>query len=271
MGKQPLNPSGHFLGIDIGNTHTVIGYFSDNTLKTTWRIPTNPGATGDELYSILYPLLARHESTIDDMDAIMASSVVPPATEAWSELARSCRGPVFVNTHDLALKLVKIRYPRPHEVGTDRLLNSLAAFRKFKMACIVVDYGTATTFDCIAPSGEYLGGTIAPGILLAAKSLFTGTSKLPMVKFPRKRIDPLGKTTESAIQAGLLYGFSGLTDNIIENLVKNFETRPLVISTGGLSSVLYPYCSTIDRLEPNLTMEAIGHCYNYFVKEGGKT
>ncbi len=252
-----------FLAVDIGNTHTVIGLFAGQQLTTSWRIHTEKEITADELFALLRPLLQVQHVGLDELDSILISSVVPPVTEAWAEMSKRYSSSLIVDAHEIAMKLVQIEYPRPHEVGTDRLLNSLAAFKKFKKACIVIDYGTATTFDCISDKGQYLGGAIAPGILLAAKSLFTGTSKLPMVRFPRNPIDPLGKNTERAIQAGLLYGFAGLTDNIVSNLMPYFNTTPIVIATGGLSSVLLRYCSKIDQLEPHLTMEGLRHCHDY--------
>ncbi len=252
-----------FLAVDIGNTHTVLGLYRSGFLASTWRIHTKMELTGDELFCLLCPLLKTHNISLNELETILLSSVVPPATEAWNDLTKKYPGPMFADAHDIALKLVKIKYPHPHEVGTDRLLNSIAAFRKFKRACIVVDYGTATTFDCISSAGEYLGGVIAPGILLAARSLFTGTSKLPMVKFPTEKIAPIGTSTETAIQSGLLYGFAGLTDNIIENISKVFDKIPYVVCTGGLSHILFDYCSKIDRLEPDLTMEGLLHCHEH--------
>ncbi len=267
MKKQLAENSGKFLAVDIGNTHTVLGLFSHRRLLASWRIPTRKETTGEELFSLVFPLLDTQGFKLRDLDTILASSVVPPAAEAWADVADRFAGPVFIDAHAILLELVKIRYPHPYEVGTDRLLNSLAAFRRFRKACIVVDYGTATTFDCISERGEYMGGSIAPGIILSARGLFSGTSRLPLVKFPREKISALGKNTEKAIQAGLLYGFAGLTDNIIDHLLPFFEKRPLVISTGGLSSILFDYCRKVDRLEPELTMQGLLYCYDHLAAE----
>ena len=267
MKKQVIENSCNMLAVDIGNTHTVIGLFRSKILADSWRIRTRPEITGDELTVLLYPLLRQHSLEIKDMETVLISSVVPPAAEAWADMTAGNPEMVFLDAHEIAMELVEIKYPRPHEVGTDRLLNSLSAFRRFKRACIVVDYGTATTFDCVSGRGEYIGGVIAPGILLAAKSLFTGTSRLPMVEFPRKKISPLGESTETAIQAGLLYGFAGLTDHIIISLTRQLKEEPVVISTGGLAPVLFDYCSRVHRMEPELTMEGLLHCYNHFKKE----
>ncbi len=266
MQKQAPESSSNILGVDIGNTHTVIGLFRSEILADSWRIRTRPDTTGDELTVLLYPLLRQHSLQIKDIETVLVSSVVPPAAEAWADMTARHPAMIFLDAHEIAMELVEIKYPRPHEVGTDRLLNSLSAFRRLQRSCIVVDYGTATTFDCVSARGEYIGGAIAPGILLAAKSLFTGTSRLPMVEFPRKKISPLGKSTETAIQAGLLYGFAGLTDHIIINLTRRLKEEPIVISTGGLAPVLFDYCSRVDRMEPELTMEGLLHCYNHFKK-----
>ena len=264
MKKQTFENSINILGIDIGNTHTVIGLFRSQILSDSWRIRTRPETTGDELTVLMYSLLGQYDLTIRDIETILVSSVVPPAAEAWTDMTDRHPRMTFLDAHEIVIELVTIKYPRPHEVGTDRLLNSLSAFRRFERACIVVDYGTATTFDCVSGRGEYMGGAIAPGILLAARSLFTGTSRLPMVKFPREKISPLGKSTEKAIQAGLLYGFAGLTDNIIIHLTERLKEEPVVISTGGLAPVLFDYCNRVDRMEPELTMEGLLHCYNHF-------
>ncbi len=269
MKNQKVDNRGYFLGVDIGNTHSVIGLFEAKLLIDSWRIQTRPEATGDELRALLSSFLQEHALNIHDIETVVMSSVVPPAAETWTDMADKQPGLTCIDAHQMAMHIINIKYPRPHEIGTDRLINSIAAFKRLERACIVIDYGTATTFDCVSENGEYLGGAIAPGLLLAAKTLFTNTSKLPMIHFPKDKIGPLGTSTETAMQAGLLYGFAGLTDNIVSRLSRTFGQDPAVIATGGLSSVLFQYCNTIDELLPELTMEGLAHCYEYYRSQCG--
>ncbi len=250
----------HFLGIDVGNTHTVIGLFDDRSILKTWRISTRPQATCHELAPMLAYWLESQASGFEAIKGMILSSVVPPADESWKDLAERYLDRPFLDAHQVAEKMIRIRYPRPYEIGTDRLVNSIGAYTRFKRACIVADFGTATTFDCISKDGEYLGGVIAPGITMSLKALFSGTSKLPLVKLESGQVDALGKSTEEAIRAGLLYGFSGLTDRIISELYKEYEDKPLTVATGGLSELIFKFSKKLDRLEPNLTMEGLRAC-----------
>ena len=250
----------HFLGIDVGNTHTVIGLFDDRSILRTWRISTRPQATSHELAPMLAYWLKSLGASFETINGIILSSVVPPADESWKDLAERYLGRPLIDAHNMAEKIIRIKYPRPYEVGTDRLVNSIGAYARVKGACIVADFGTATTFDCISKKGEYLGGVIAPGITMSLKALFSGTSKLPLVKLESDHVYALGKSTEEAIRAGLLYGFSGLTDRIISELCKEYEDRPLTVATGGLSEVIFKFAKKLDRLEPNLTMEGLRIC-----------
>ncbi|NPA94002.1 MAG: type III pantothenate kinase, partial [Thermodesulfobacteria bacterium] len=147
------------------------------------------------------------------------------------------------------------------EIGTDRLINSIAAFSRFKSACIVVDFGTATTFDCISQKGEYLGGAIAPGIGMSLQGLFSKTSRLPLVRLEGRDLPALGKTTEDAIRSGILYGFAGMTDRLLEELSGYFEdSSPVTVATGGLASVIFGVSKNLSELLPELTMEGLGIC-----------
>ncbi len=250
----------YFLGIDVGNTHTVIGLFDSKSILKTWRISTRPQATCHELAPALSFWLKEASLDFGHIKRMILSSVVPPANDSWSRLAENYLGLTILDAHKVAQKIIKINYPRPHEIGTDRLVNSIGAYSRFKRACIVVDFGTATTFDCISEKGEYLGGAIAPGIILSLKALFSGTSKLPLVALGSDIESALGKNTEEAIRAGILYGFSGLTDRIISKLLMEYPKRPLTVATGGLSELIFKFTEKIDCLAPDLTMEGLRTC-----------
>ncbi len=250
-----------FLGVDIGNTHTVIGLFKGVELLRTWRIRTRKDATEDELWALLSQLIREENLIGERIEDIVICCVVPPLVDPWTRLSVAHFGhePLVINSRTPLD--IKIKYERPYELGADRIANAMAAFRRYKKAVIVVDYGTAITFDCISTHGEYLGGAIAPGIQLSAEALFKGTSRLPRVDLSREPGAVIAQDTASAIQVGLLYGFSGLTDRIVRALAEQFDDRPEVIATGGLSSVIVPYCETVKKIIPNLTLEGIAEIY----------
>ncbi len=243
-----------FLGIDVGNTHTVIGLFTKKRLFKSWRISTNKHSTHLEIAAVVDFLLRHEEITFKNIRHGIISSVVPQVDNQWADFFKNFVGLKPINAHQEALKTIKINYPRPHEIGTDRLVNSIAAYHLVKGACIVIDYGTATTFDCISENGEYLGGAIAPGLLMSLNALFSGTSKLPLVRPDFTGIEPIGKSTEDAIRSGLFYGFLGLTENILNALKSSMSKDVTVIGTGGLSQLFVKKTRLIEKLEPNLTL-----------------
>ncbi len=257
-----------FLGVDIGNTHTVIGLFQGKRILQVWRIRTQKDATGDEVWALASQLLAGTSVTVERIEGVIISCVVPPLLHTWNEVASKHVGTDAIIIDAQTPLDIRIKYKRPYELGADRLVNAVAAFKRYQRSIIVVDYGTAITFDCISPRGEYLGGAIAPGIQLSAEALFQGTSKLPRVDLRRTPEELIAQDTSTAIQVGLLYGFAGLTDRLVQELAKEFEERPFVVATGGLSVVIGPYCQTIDDIRPDLTLEGIAEIY---VKLQGET
>jgi type III pantothenate kinase len=259
----------NLLAVDIGNTHTVIGIIHDGSIKGQWRIETRATETPDEI-AVKLDILVRYAGiSIREIDDCIISSVVPPAQKMWKNFVKHYTGrrPLCVNEH--IERIMDIRYSRPYEVGADRIVNAVAAWELCHKAVIVVDFGTAITFDCISDNREYLGGVIAPGPLLAAKSLASGTSKLPMVDLsPPDAEKTIAQDTVSAIKAGIIYGFAGLTDGIIKRIETNFPQSPELIATGGLSGVIIPFCDTINRIEPGLTLRGLDIIYhNYFMHE----
>ncbi len=245
------------LATDIGNTTVAVGIFKAKTLLFDWRIRTEKDKTCDEYSLDLLSLLRFSGLDAADVDAVMISSVVPPVT------------PIF---QTLSLKVFKVRaqvvgpglktgmpilYENPLEVGADRVVASLAAYEKYGGPCIVVDFGTATTFDAVTARGEYLGGAIAPGIQISAEALYLRTAKLPRIeiKVPKKAI---GRTTVASMQSGLYFGYVGLVSNIIAVVKKELsEEKIKVIATGGFATQIASEVSSIDACEPNLVLEGL--------------
>jgi len=250
----------HFLGVDIGNTQTVIGLLTPQKVIETWRMGTNTKKSCDELAPVIAFWLKGKNLELHEIEGTVISSVVPPANQLWSELAEHYFLCPFVDAHDIARKIVQVDYPRPHEIGTDRLVNTIAAFEKLKRPCIVVDFGTATTFDCVSETGQYLGGAIAPGVNMSIGALFSGTSKLPLIRLEKASVNPIGKSTEEAIRSGILYGFAGMTDRIITELQGQYGQSPATVATGGLAPTIFPLSKKLEKLVPDLTMKGLKIC-----------
>lgn len=244
------------LVIDIGNTNIVIGVFEDDTLKAHWRIATKKTKTEDE-YGILFVNLFRTSSlSIDDVDGIIMSSVVPPLSTTIGSVIEQYFGQVPLLVGPGVRTGMPILYDNPKEVGADRIVNSVGAYHKYKSALIIVDFGTATTFDVVSIKGEYLGGMIAPGISISINALFIHTSKLPRVELKKPK-SIIGKNTIHSIQSGILYGYVGLVDGIVDKIVEEMGIKPKVIATGGLASVITPETRTIEVICENLTLDGL--------------
>lgn len=247
--------------VDIGNTTTACGLFRrDGLLLKTFRFRTRLEITPEELLVLLRQFLEAFEIPLSRIKGLALASVVPPLNEIWETVVRRWLVKEwFPVSPEVVPMPIKLRYPQ--EVGADRVINAYAGWQKFRRAVIIVDYGTATTFDCVSEKGEYLGGAIAPGLEAAAESLFTKTAKLPRVdlSFPPK--SALGRDTLSAMKSGLLYGFAALTEGLITRLSQEMQTKPLVVATGGLSATLAPLCPQIEKLEPHLTLEGLFYLY----------
>ncbi len=258
----------YYLGIDIGNTHTVIGLFKGAKILHTWRLATRKDATCHEIAPTLAFLLEQKGVSLSDLSGVLLSSVVPPASDLWWQLSSQYLKVECRNAHTICEDIIQISYPRPHEIGTDRLVNSIGAYNRFKASCIVVDFGTATTFDCISQNGEYLGGAIAPGVAMSLHGLFSKTSRLPLVRLSSEEVPALAKSTEEAIKAGILYGFAGMTDRLIKELSAHFNDPPITVATGGLASTIFGLSEHLHELAPDLTMEGLGACIRASFMEG---
>jgi type III pantothenate kinase len=248
------------LGFDIGNTTVAIGLFRGSKLARSWKIKTDRDKTGDEYGAgllNLFQLAALHPRRIE---AVIISSVVPPLTPVFQEMCRDLFG-VDALVVGPGLKTgMPILYESPLEVGADRIVAAVAAFEKHGGPLIVVDFGTATTFDAISVKGEYLGGAIAPGIQISAEALYLKTARLPRIEIrkPRKAI---GRTTVASMQSGLYFGYVGLVTNTISEIRKELGDDARVIATGGFGRQITPEIPAIGSYEPDLVLEGLRIIY----------
>lgn len=244
------------LAVDVGNTETVLGVFRDEELAWHWRLATVPERTADELALLFGGFLETQDLSFDrNVTGVVISSVVPSATQALREMVSGYFhfAPVVVEP---GVKTgVPVLTDNPKEVGADRIVNALAAFTKYGGPAIVVDFGTATTFDAVSPAGEYLGGAIAPGIQISARALYERAARLPRVELSAPR-SVVGKNTVESLQSGIVFGYAAMVDGMVDRMAKELGT-PSVIATGGLASIIVDECGTIEHHEPWLTLEGL--------------
>lgn len=248
------------LVFDVGNTNTVIGVYQGKELRNHWRIKTDAGKTSDEYGMLLQNLFKSSGLEIKAINAVVVSSVVPSLMmelEAMSRVYFSCR-PMVVGP---GIKTgLAIKYENPREVGADRVVNAVAAYNKYREALIIVDFGTATTFCVVNNKGEYLGGAIAPGIKISTEALVSKASKLPRVELIKPR-SVIGRNTVSSMQSGIIYGFVGLVEGIINRIQLELEEKARVIATGGLADVIARETGAIHQVEEKLTLEGLRIIY----------
>jgi type III pantothenate kinase len=247
------------LVVDIGNTNIVWGVYNDRSLAAHWRLATDVKKTSDE-YGILFASLLKDAELPHRLSGAIVSSVVPALTGTFEDMLEQYfhqRPLVVTSDTDTGLTL---RYPNPKEIGSDRLVNAAAAYHKYRRDLIVVDFGTATTFCAITAEGHYLGGVIAPGLGISAEALFTRAAKLAKVELIRPKT-VIGTDTAGSIQAGLLFGYAGLVDTVVRRMEQELGRSAYVIGTGGLSSILAAEASSIQKIEPFLTLEGLELLY----------
>jgi type III pantothenate kinase len=245
------------LAIDVGNTHITVGLFQGKTLKQTWRLNTFRHYTSDELGVHFLSLLATKNLDAAKLTGVCIASVVPSLDEPLRAMSRTYlrQTPLIVGPQTpLGIKNL---YKNPEEVGADRLVNAVAVHALYRKATIVVDFGTATTLDCVTAKGEYLGGAICPGLELAGEWLATHTAKLPRVAFQSAPTKAIGKTTKESLQSGLFWGYISLVEGLLHRLTSEMGGRPLVVVTGGLSPLIGPHLKTTSRIAPDLTLEGL--------------
>lgn len=244
------------LVIDIGNTNAVLGLYAGDELKHHFRVESSRSRTSDEYAVSLRALLAMKGVAPGDVRASAIACVVPALQETFVRVVRDSFGhePLVVGP---GIKTgMAIQYDQPREVGADRIVNAVAAFERVKAGVIVVDFGTATTFDVISPKGEYLGGVISPGVQISADALFSRAAKLPRVEIARPP-KVLGRNTLHAMQSGIVLGYVGLVDGIVERLRAEIGFPVKVIATGGLANLIAPETKCIEAVDDFLTLDGL--------------
>lgn len=242
--------------LDVGNTQTVIGLYQGDQLVHQWRIRSDREKSSDE-YSVLFTqLLAQKKLEPASITGVAIACVVPPVLPTFVRMIHDTFGlrPVVLSAADDP-GLV-IHYEHPRDVGADRIANALAVKAKYPLPAIVVDFGTATTFDCISEKGEYLGGVICPGVEISMEALFARASKLPRISLEHPGT-AIGTNTTMSMQAGILYGTAGEVDAIIKAIKHEMGGQPTVIATGGLSAAIGPHCQSVDVIDEHLTLEGL--------------
>lgn len=248
------------LAIDIGNTNIVWGVYDKQTLKGHWRIATDSSKTSDEYGLLFQGLLHTAGVKSGTITGAILSSVVPSLTTAVEQMVEMYfhQLPLMVSAElDTGLRL---NYPNPREIGSDRLVNAAAAYAHYKTGLIIIDFGTATTFCAVTEAGEYLGGVIAPGLGIAAEALFSRTAKLPKVDLVRPKT-VLGKDTISSMQSGLIFGYAGLVDELVLRIQAELGQKTKVVATGGFATLVAPESRTIQEVRPFLTLEGLELLY----------
>ena len=245
------------LVIDVGNTNTVMGIYHGKKLIQDWRIRTERNTTEDEFNVIAANLFANGGIDAGAIKKTIISCVVPPIVTILDAFCRKYLGhtPHWVDARSYTR--MPILMNNPQEVGADRIVNSVAAYHKYQKSLIVIDFGTATTFDLISQKGEYLGGVISPGIMIASEALFREASKLPRVEIFEKPRNVVGKDTAEAIKSGIIFGYAGLVDGIVQRMKLEVNPSPTVLATGGLAPLMAGVAHTIEKVESDLTLEGL--------------
>jgi type III pantothenate kinase len=243
------------LAVDVGNTQTVYGVFDDSRLAERYRVATERRTTADELYVLISALL-----DLDVVDGVCLSSTVPALVREYEGFADRAGLPALVLGPGVSTGIA-LRYDDPREIGPDRIANAVAAKERYGSPSIVVDFGTSTNFDVVSPEGEYVGGVLAPGIEISMDALFARAARLFRVDFtPPPTV--IGKTTQTALQSGLVYGFAGQVDEIVTRIRDELGEPAPAIATGGLAELVAPHSRTLERVDPFLTLEGLRLVYS---------
>jgi len=249
------------VAVDVSNTNTKVGVYDGPRLVRHWRLRTDPERTADEYRVFLRVLLAEAGDLLPRVHGAIVASVVPPMNDTVDELLRTLFGvtPVFVGPG--VRTGISITVDNPKEVGADRIVNAVAAYERARGAAIVVDMGTATTFDYVTAKGEYAGGLIVPGIAISLEALGARTAKLPRVELVRPpRV--VGRNTIHAIQAGVIFGYTALVDGLVERIRRENDATAQVFATGGLAHLIQPESTTIAAVDDYLTLDGLRLIYD---------
>jgi type III pantothenate kinase len=249
------------LAIDVGNTNTVFGLFEGERLVHQFRVESARGRTADEYAVQLTALLAMSHVDPATVDAAIIACVVPSLTEPMIQLVRRAFGREAVVVGPGIRTGMAILIENPREVGADRIADAVAGYERAKGGVVVVDFGTSTNFDCVTPKGEYLGGVLAPGLQISADALFTRAAKLSRVEIA-KPPKVVGRNTVHAMQSGIVYGYVGLVDGIVDRIRAELGFPCAVIATGGLASLIAPLSRTIGEVDDHLTLTGLRVLYD---------
>jgi type III pantothenate kinase len=244
------------LVVDIGNTNTVLGVYRGEALVHHWRLATSHSRTSDEYAVLLRQLFEMAGIGLRDVHGCIVACVVPPMLSTIVRMVESYFGLTPMVVGPGIRTGMPILYENPREVGADRIVNAVAAFARYAEACIVVDLGTATTFDAISKKGEYMGGAIVPGVTISAEALFQRASKLPRVDItapPRV----IGRNTVNSMQSGIVFGYVSLIDGMVKRICTEYGEPMKVIATGGLSGLFAEHSDSIDDFDPDLTLTGL--------------
>lgn len=248
------------LAIDVGNTNIVLGVFDGPSLTRSWRLTTARDRTADELGLLVVELLERSSIAPTSIDGVVMASVVPPLTGPMIAMCERYLATTPLNLEPGVETGMPILYENPAEVGADRIVNGVAAYERYGrargLALIVVDFGTATTFDAISVRGEYLGGVICPGIQISADALFQRAARLPRIDV-RKPASVIGRTTVTSMQAGLFFGYVGMVEGLVHRVRRELGGRAFCVATGGLAEIISPETDVVEAVERDLTMHGL--------------
>lgn len=256
--------------IDVGNSHTVTGLFDGDLLVGQWRLKSDRERTDDELAIRYHALFSMAQVDKADIDGIILASVVPSLEAAWVScinkyFSASLKKPPFVVSSKSIGHIIKVKTDYPEEVGADRLVNAIAAWERYRENLIIIDFGTAITFDCVSKKCEYLGGTILPGVAISLDALATRTAKLPRIDVSVPPGEIIGSNTVQAMKSGILNGYGSLIDGLSEKIKTELcpDGEPMkILATGGMAHLIAPYSNSIEEVDTMLTLHGLHLLYN---------
>lgn len=258
-----------FLVVDVGNTHTVTGIYDGNTLRSHWRMTSDPGYTADELAIRYNALFAMAKIDRQNLHGIIISSVVPALQTAWLSCCRRyfseyLSHEIIVVDVETINGLITIDLENPKEIGADRIVNSIAAWELNPVKQVVIDFGTAITFDCVAENCTYIGGTILPGISISLDALASRTARLPQIDISTPPDEVIGRSTVQAMKSGILHGYGAMVDGLVHSIRMEMceaEDDFMVTATGGMAPLIAPCAHSIEKVEPLLTLIGLKYIY----------